>query len=107
MAAGKRAIIKADIQGSELLAFDERTVRKFLTDVDVPPIQKESVIFSAIYAGALGAKYQSSVDSPKEVRRFIAFSKSINYRFADIYSKPLDHDRKSWPNDILPLKKPK
>ena len=107
MAAGERAVIKADIQGSELLAFDERTVRKFLTGVDVPLIQMEWVIFSAIYAGALGAKYQSSVDSPKEVRRYIAFAKSMNYRFADVYSKPPDHDRKSWPNDILPLKKPK
>ena len=99
----RRALIKADIQGSELLAFDERSSSRFFAAVDVPLIQMEWSLLNSDYDIS---KYVDVVGSPAEVERFVGFVRTMNYSFFDLAtSKELGKDWRKWPSDILLLKK--
>ena len=95
-----RALIKIDTQGSEVLVFDERTSRQFLTCVDVPLIQMEWGLYSAEQT-----KYVTSNDRAKAaVKNCIRYMSSMKYNFYDVHFNKLGEDWRTWPGDILMMK---
>ena len=106
MTPGERAIMKVDIQGSEVIAFNRRTANKFLTLVVVQAIIMEWVAY-IVTTSYDGSKYASNVGDSKKVKRFLKFARSLSYTFHDLNSTALDRNWRKWPYDILMLKKRK
>lgn len=89
------AVIKIDIQGSEINAFNSKTASKFFDKINVPVIQMEWGLYPRAYP------YNDPVKRG-QVEDWLEMFYRRKYTFFGAYGgKALGRDWENWPYDIL------
>ena len=88
-----RAVMKIDVQGSEIRVFDESTASKFFENIDVVAILMEWENYK------VRSKY-----SPESCEKFLSFFYKRNLNVYDTDFKKLGKNFDNWPWDVILLK---
>ena len=91
MSDSRECIIKVDIQGNEIQAFDERTATRFIREIDVIAILMEFSSYSSRYPD-------------KAVDKFVEFFYRHNYSVYDPIFLKLGSNWGQWTDDIFLFK---